>query len=97
MPVPSTNPIVSNTRYALSGYDNSPSSFVAYGTFDGATVQLQFSPDDGTTFISIGTDATLTASGGTNFCVAWPIYVNVSGGGGSLSVTVKVSPLNQEE
>lgn len=38
-------------------------TLVVAGTFDGATVSLQCSPDNGTTWIAVGTDSTLTAAG----------------------------------
>ena len=41
--------------------------FIAQGTFDGATCKMQMSPDDGTTWVDVGTDVTLTAAGVGNF------------------------------
>ena len=38
--------------------------FSAQGTWDGATVKLQYSLDGGTTFIDCGAYTTLTANGG---------------------------------
>lgn len=40
-------------------------SLIASGTFGGATITVEVSPDDGTTWIA--TSATLTAAGVTNF------------------------------
>jgi hypothetical protein len=66
----------------------------AYGTFDGASVQIQFSPDGGTTWVNIpGVILTATtpvrsfAESNNN-----PIRAVTSGGGGSMSLTVKVQP-----
>jgi len=42
----------------------------AWGTWDGATVTLEFSPDEGTTWIACGDDTTFTADGGGNLYVA---------------------------
>jgi len=39
----------------------------AFGTWDGATLTVEFSPDGGTTWFAIGTDTTFTASGWANF------------------------------
>lgn len=44
---------------------------VAYGTWDGATVTLEFSPDSGSTWITAGTNTTFTDNGGGNF---WSNY-----------------------
>ena len=43
---------------------------VAYGTWDGATTTVKFSPDGGTTWISYGTTGTFTSDGFVN------IYLN---------------------
>jgi len=39
----------------------------ASGTWDSATVKLQMSPDDGTTWIDVGTTSTLSDDGMANF------------------------------
>ena len=41
--------------------------FMAAGTWDSATLKLQMSPDEGTTWFDVGTDTTLTADGIGNF------------------------------
>jgi len=41
--------------------------FIAEGTWGGATCKMQMSPDDGTTWIDVGSDVTLTADGIGNF------------------------------
>lgn len=41
--------------------------FTAAGTFDGATVSLQYLGPDGSTWVDMGTDTTLTAAGGGLF------------------------------
>jgi hypothetical protein len=40
---------------------------VPVATFGGGTVKLQWSPDDGTTWLDVGTDTTLTAAGAGAF------------------------------
>ena len=37
------------------------------GTFDSCTVALEVSPDDGTTWVAVGGDASLTAAGCVSF------------------------------
>ncbi|KPJ66515.1 MAG: hypothetical protein AMJ43_07735 [Coxiella sp. DG_40] len=58
------------------------STFVAYGTWDGATVTLEMSPDGGTTWIAIGSDTTFTADGVGNTEFGWdsqnPILVRAT-------------------
>lgn len=41
--------------------------FTAAGTFAGATVTLQYLGPDGSTYVAMGTDTTLTAAGGGSF------------------------------
>lgn len=62
-----------------------------YGTWNGATAQLQFSPNSGTTWISID-GAALTADGGfagISFG-AGQARVLITGAGGSTSLTSKL-------
>ena len=42
-------------------------TFLAAGTFSGATVTLQMLSPDGTNYMTVGPDTTLTAAGGGNF------------------------------
>ena len=41
--------------------------FIVEGTWNGATVKLQVSPDGGTTWLDVGSDVTLTADNIGNF------------------------------
>lgn len=55
--------------------------FTCSGTFSGATVTLQYLSPDGSTYVAMGADTTLTANGGGGF--AYPpgkIRAYVSGG-----------------
>lgn len=62
--------------------------FIATGTFDTCTVKMQMSPDDGTTWIDVGSDTTLTAEGIANFELGpCDIRANLSSVGGSTSVS----------
>jgi len=68
--------------------------FTAYGTFGGATVALQFSPDDGTTWINVdpsgSTYVTFTTAGVGGFELPkGQIRAAITGGiGVSVSATV---------
>lgn len=62
----------------------------AFGTFDSATAKLQWSPDAGTTWIDIE-DASFTANGVVRLLLAnGSVRGVVSGGGGSVSVSMQV-------
>lgn len=68
--------------------NNGHYNFIAWGTWDGASAQLQFSPNDGTTWIDID-GAVLTANGGWSDIPMGKGHVRVaiSGAGGSTSVS----------
>lgn len=55
--------------------------FAAVGTFGGATVTLQFLGPDGSTWVAMGADTTLSAAGGALFTFSpGKIRAAVSGG-----------------
>jgi len=55
--------------------------FSACGTFSGATVTLQFLGPDGSTWVAVGSDTTLTANGGGGFVLPpGQIRAAISGG-----------------
>lgn len=67
-------------------------SFLAAGTFGGATVKLQVLGPDGTTWIDAGTYTTLTAAGVGNFDLPQgQIRASVSGGTPSALYAVAVT------
>ena len=72
------------------GYTPITQTVVAYGTWDTATVQIQLSPDAGTTWIDIS-GASFTANGSVNIAARRGLTyrAEVSSAGGSTSVTVK--------
>jgi len=71
--------------------DGSEGQICAWGTFDGGTVKLQASPDGGTTWIDIdGTSATANSYKPFSATSGEQLRADVSGGGGSLSVSVKL-------
>lgn len=45
-------------------------TFTVAGTFNSATVKLQYLGPDGATWLDAGVEATLTANGGCNFTLA---------------------------
>jgi hypothetical protein len=68
---------------------------VVSGTFGSGTVVLQVSPDDGTTWVTVGGDSTVTAAAVVNFDLnSCDIRLNLSGSSGAdldgwLTETVK--------
>lgn len=62
-------------------------AFIVWGTWNGATAKLQFSPDQGTTWIDVD-GASLTVDGGGPFNLP-PLKhrVAISGAGGSTSLS----------
>lgn len=66
--------------------------WTVWGTWNGATAQLQYSPDSGTTWIDLD-GATMTANGGftgINIGVG-KVRTTVSGAGGSTSLSSIIS------
>jgi hypothetical protein len=55
--------LAADGQTATFGYNGGKRTFVAYGTWGSGTLKLQWSPDDGTTWIDEGTDSELTANG----------------------------------
>ena len=76
------------------GWQGGAGVFSVTGTFGSATVKMQWSPDDGTTWIDVDasgdTNVTFTAAGGGAFVLP-PCLVraNVSGGTG-VEVTARI-------
>jgi hypothetical protein len=66
--------------------------WAVYGTWDGATAQLQWSPNSGTTWVDLD-GASVTANGGfTDIALAaGHVRVSISGAGGSTSLSSKLS------
>jgi hypothetical protein len=52
---------------AATPYPGGFGSFFAAGTFSGSTVTLQVLMPDGTTYVAVSADCTVTAAGGGNF------------------------------
>jgi len=66
-----------------------------FGTFDGATVKVRVSRDDaGVDFMDLGAEATLTEPNGLSLNIPSKedlyLFINVSSGGGSVSIGAEV-------
>ena len=93
-----TDLITANGNFVINGFRGGESYTVAiFGTWDGATVSLQVSFDDGTTYQQVMPSMTgLTDNGGGVFSIGDPsamLRVAVSGVGASTSVNVQVHPI----
>ena len=64
--------------------------FVAQGTFGGGTLTLKYTTDGGTTYTAVGTDTTLTASGGGYFTLPLCSLRATLAGSTSPSIAVKI-------
>lgn len=68
--------------------------FVAWGTWDGATVSLEFTPDGGTTWVAMGTDTTINANGSGIFqCGRFPVRATIASAGPSTVLSAFISSL----
>ena len=68
--------------------------FAVVGTWNGATVTLQFMGPDGTTLVTAGTATTLTANGaGVFYLPRGLIQATITGAGGSTSLTATAKPV----
>jgi len=73
-------------------WDVGEGQVVVSGTFDGATAKLQFSPDNGTTWVDVGTASTFTAAGGAGFTLnACKVRVNISDADASTQINAWIS------
>lgn len=92
-PLSNTRPITTNGEYTVFTSSAEVYSFFVQGTFDGASVALQWSNDGGNNWEDYGGDATIietsdrkhTQVNGRN-----DIRVSVTGGGGSMELHVSV-------
>ena len=83
------------TTPSVNPHNGKTNAFLVSGTFDSATVKLQHKI--GSTWVDVGQDTTLTASGGGLFTSPVSnIRVAVSGAdsGGYFSVQVVIKPIN---
>ena len=76
------------------GTNGGVQTIVCYGTWDGATVTLEVTPDAGTTWVVVdSTNGVLTANGAFNFEAAagFSYRLAISSAGGSTSISAKVA------
>tara|TARA_R100000005_G_C4913201_1_gene149921 strand:- start:303 stop:617 length:315 start_codon:yes stop_codon:yes gene_type:complete len=59
--------VTTTTNSASINWMGGVGSIAAAGTWDSATVKLQVSPDDGTTWLDVGSASTLSDDGCANF------------------------------
>lgn len=63
-------------------------TFSAWGTWNGATVSLEWSPDGGTTWIAVGSASTFTENGLAKFSLGvGHIRATLSNAGGTTSLS----------
>lgn len=87
-----TNTLVFMTASAVSSSQKTwvggIGDFVCVGTWNGATVTLQFLGPDGTTLVTAGTATTLTANGaGVFYLYRGLMQATITGAGGSTSLS----------
>lgn len=88
-----------NTDGSQDSYELNQSQFapnyitaVARGTWDGATVTLKFSTDDGTTWDSVGVDTVFTSNGGGNVWLSGKALIrfDLTNAGASTDITAGI-------
>ena len=78
------NGVTTNSSSDSVNWPGGVGQMVVEGTFGSGTVKLQMSPDDGTTWVAIGGDATVTADAVVNFDLnSCDIRLNLSGSTGA--------------
>ena len=72
-------------------------TFAAWGVdFDTGTYTLQVSYDNGTTWLAVGTDTTLTAAGNGNFVLPEGVLLRIDAdGNGAIDISVSILPHDQ--
>jgi len=73
-------------------WDGRTGQVIASGTWDSATLQLEVSPDDGTTWISVGDEGKLSDSGAFNFDLnPCNVRLTVASAGGSTNLNAWIT------
>lgn len=91
-----TYSLTADGNTASFGYNGRRKRTMAvYGTWDGGTAKLQYTPDGGTTWIDEGTNSTFTADGNVSMnqeavTSAFEYRWNLAGAGGSVSLTFDI-------
>lgn len=83
-----------DAQSAVIAWGGGLGTYAAWGSdFDTGTYTLQVSYDNGTTWIAVGSDTTLTAAGHGNFDLPPGVLVRVdANGNGSIDITVTIRP-----
>lgn len=82
------NAATSNASSTAVNWEGGIGQFMVSGTFDSCTVKMQMSPDDGTTWIDVGSDTEFTSAGVANFELGpCDIRGDLSSAGSSTSVS----------
>lgn len=82
-----------NTDPILADFSDEECELIVWGTFDGATVKLQMTPDEGTTWIDVrdlgGVVISLTTNRVVPLSVSYneKLRANISGAGASTDLT----------
>jgi len=81
-----------NASGAAQGWNGGEATLAVWGDLDGGTVTLEASPDEGGTWIAVGSETTLTAAGLAGFRLAAGLQIRatLSGGGGGASASATV-------
>ncbi len=65
-------------------------TFAVTGTIDGATMNLEVSYDNGTTWIAVGSDTSLSAVGHGNFDLPQDVLLRGTSAGGAAAVNLLI-------
>ncbi len=81
----------SSAEFLWHGEERREANFSATGTFDGATLTLEYSPDGGTTFKPVSDEVTLTDEALVGLRLSrYLIRATLSSAGGSTDITCEV-------
>ena len=84
-----------NASTAAQDWDGRKGQVVANGTWDTSNLQLEMSPDDGTTWISVGDEGKLTDSGAFTFDLnPCKVRLTLASVGSSTSINAWISKDN---
>ncbi len=73
-------------------WDGREGQVIASGTWDGANIQLEVSPDSGTTWVSVGDEGKLEADGAFNFSLnPCNVRLTVASAGASTSLNAWIT------
>jgi hypothetical protein len=81
-----------NINFIANNINLGKGAVIAFGTFDTCTVTLEFSPDEGDNWYTVGTDTTFTSEGWSNFEIngGCKLRGSVSSVGGSTDISLGI-------